>query len=73
MAEVQIECHAGYRGDETPRRFHLEGNTIDVAAIVRRWKEPGAFFFRVRGCDARAYELRRDEHPGSWEIPEVAG
>src|SRR5436309_16132786 len=54
MAEVRVECHAGYRGDETPRRFHLEGKTIEVAAILDRWKEPGALFFRVRGFDGRA-------------------
>jgi hypothetical protein len=73
MAEVRVECHAGYRGDETPRRFHLQGKTIEVAAILGRWKEPGALFFRVRGSDGRAYVLRRDEQAGGWEIPEVAG
>jgi hypothetical protein len=73
MAEVGVECHAGYRGYETPRRFHLEGKTIEVEAILGRWKEPGALFFRVRGCDGRAYVLRRDEQAGGWEIPEVAG
>ena len=30
-----MECHAGYRGDETPRRFYLEGQTIDD---YRAWK-----------------------------------
>ena len=73
MAEVRVECYAGYRGDETPRRLHLEGKTIEVAAILGRWKEPGALFFRVRGRDARAYVLRRDEQAGGWQIPEMAG
>jgi hypothetical protein len=39
-AEVRVECYAGYRGDETPRRFHLEEKTIEIAAILGRWKEP---------------------------------
>jgi hypothetical protein len=73
MVEVRVECHAGYRGDETPRRFHLEAKTIEVAAILGRWREPGALFFRVRGFDGRAYLLRRDEQAGRWEVPEVAG
>jgi hypothetical protein len=73
LAQVRVECHAGYRGDETPRRFHFEGRTIEVAAILGRWKEPGALFFRILGCDGRAYVLRRDGQAGGWEIPEVAG
>jgi hypothetical protein len=73
MAEVQVECHAGYRGNETPRRFHLEGKTIEIAAILDRWKEPGALLFRVQSTAGRVYLLCRDEQSGRWDIPEVAG
>jgi hypothetical protein len=73
MAEVRVECHAGYRGDETPRRCHVAGRTIEITEILGRWKEPGALFSLVRGCDDRAYVLLRDEQAGRWEIPEVAG
>ena len=73
MAEVRVECHAGYREDETPRRFHLEGKTIEVAAILGRWKEPSALLFRVQSTAGRVYLLRRDEQSGRWDIPEVAG
>src|SRR5207249_8051138 len=55
MAEVRVECHAGYRGDETPRRFHLEGKTIEIAAIIGRWKEPGVLLFRVQSIEGRVY------------------
>jgi hypothetical protein len=61
MAEIRVECHAGYREGETPRRFYLGGRTIEIAQVISQWKEPGALFFRVRGFDGRAYVLRRDE------------
>jgi hypothetical protein len=73
MAEVGVECHAGYRRDETPRRFHLEGKTTEVVAILGRWKEPGVLLFRVRSIDGRVYLLRRDEQAGLWDVPEVVG
>ena len=73
MAEVRVECHAGYRGDETPRRFHLEGKSIEVAAILGRWKEPGMLLFRVQSIEGRVYLLRRDEQAGRWDVPEVVG
>ena len=43
MAEVRVECHAGYRGDETPRRFHLEGKTIEVAEFTALLEEVDRF------------------------------
>jgi hypothetical protein len=73
MVEVRVECYAGYRGDETPRRFHLGGRTIEISEVLSRWKEPEALFFRIRSDEGRIYVLRRDEHAGRWEIPEVAG
>lgn len=72
MAEVRVECHAGYRGEETPRRFQVEGRTIEVVEILVRWTEPDARFFRVRGDDNRVYVLRRDKRAERWEAPEIA-
>lgn len=71
MGEVRVECHAGYREDETPRRLHLEGRAIEISGIPSRWKEPGALFFRVRTKEGRIYVLRKDEYIGRWDLPEV--
>ncbi|MGH7859259.1 MAG: hypothetical protein ACREQY_18185 [Candidatus Binatia bacterium] len=72
MSELRVECHAGYRGEETPQRFHLEGRTIEATEILARWAEPDARLFRVRGDDRRIYILRLDQREGRWEIPEMA-
>ena len=72
MSDIRVECHAGYRGEETPRRFHLDGRTIEVAEVLARWTEPDARLFRVRGGDGRVYVLRLDERKQRWEIPEAA-
>jgi hypothetical protein len=73
MVEVRVESHAGYRGDETPRRFHVEGRTIEIVEILDRWKEPDALFFRVRSHEGRVYLLRRDEQASRWNVPEIVG
>jgi hypothetical protein len=31
---VDVECHAGYSGDETPRRFHLGERQAEIAEVV---------------------------------------
>ena len=73
MAEVRVECHAGYRGDETPRRFHLGGRTIEISEVLSRLKEPGALFFHIRSGEGRVYVLRKDEQAGRWDVPGVTG
>ena len=66
---VRVECHAGYRREETPRRFHRKGRTIEITEILARWTEPDARLFRVRGNDGRFYVLRLDERMQRWEVP----
>jgi uncharacterized protein (UPF0128 family) len=72
MTEVRVECHAGYRADETPRRFQLGGRKFEISEVLSRWKEPGALFFRIRSDEGRIYVLRKDEQAGRWDVHEVA-
>jgi len=31
---VDVECYAGYSGEETPRRFHLGERQVEIAEVV---------------------------------------
>jgi hypothetical protein len=69
---IRVECYAGYRGEQEPRRFHVTGSTVEVVEIVDRWQGPDHRSFRVRGSDGAVHLLRHDEVSGFWErIPEV--
>ena len=46
---VDVECHAGYRGEETPRRFRLPG---DRRSIFRLSPLAGPNH-RYSGCETR--------------------
>lgn len=72
---MKVSCYAGYRGEETPRRFTLEtGETcagprdVQVVAVEERWREPRWRAFRIRCDDGRSYELRQDVESGRWEL-----
>ena len=52
LLAVTVECYAGYRGEETPRRFALAGTTIEVAEVVDRWLAPDHRYFTVLDGDA---------------------
>ena len=66
--QVRVECYAGYRGAESPRRFHLAGRTVEVTEILDRWREPERSGFTVRGDDGAIYRLRHDEHDDVWRV-----
>ncbi|MDK2957673.1 MAG: hypothetical protein PWQ57_3171 [Desulfovibrionales bacterium] len=66
--EIQVECYAGYRAEETPRRFRLGANPVEIMEILDRWHGPDHRYFKVRGGDACVYILRHDEIKDRWEM-----
>ena len=65
---VEVECYAGHRGEETPRRFHLGERTIEVAEVLDQWLAPEYRYFKLRGRGGATYLLRHDEVSGRWEL-----
>ncbi len=63
-----VDCYAGYRGEETPRRFEIEGRRVEIVEIVDRWIGPDHRYFEVRGHDGAIHLLRCDDAAGSWEL-----
>ena len=37
---VRTECYAGYRSEETPRRFFLGARAVEVVDVLDRWLKP---------------------------------
>jgi len=67
-AVIQVECYAGYRGEETPRRFHLEQQCIEIVEVLDRWLAPDHRYFKVLGADKHQYILRYDTATQHWEL-----
>ncbi len=66
--DVRVDCYAGHRGEETPRRVVIAGRTVEVLEVVDRWYGPDYRYFKLRGDDGSVYLLRHDEREGRWEI-----
>jgi hypothetical protein len=49
--EIRVECYAGHCGEETPRRFSFDGQTIEVTEVLDAWLAPDHRYFKVRGDD----------------------
>ena len=65
---VQVECYAGYRADERPVRFVLDGHPYEVTSVEDKWYSPGAAYFRVIAADGNRYILRHDEAQDVWSL-----
>jgi hypothetical protein len=65
---ISVEAYAGYKGEETPRAFTLEGQRLEVVACLARWYTETHCCFRVRASDDHRYVLRYDLDAYRWEL-----
>jgi hypothetical protein len=65
---VQVECYAGHRGEQTPRRLRFDGRTVELVELLDCWLAPEHRYFKVRAEDHATYILRHHEPSGCWEL-----
>lgn len=65
---IEVECYAGYRGEQTPRRFTLAGTVVEVAEVIDAWLAPDHRYFKVRAAAGDTYILRHDVGTLEWEL-----
>ena len=68
MAHITVEAYAGYKGEETPRAFTLEGARLLVSEVVARWYTETHSYFRICASDQHRYVLRYDLDNMIWEL-----
>jgi hypothetical protein len=65
---VEVECYAGHRGEEVPRRVRLADGVVEVAGIDDRWLSPDHRYFKVHDARNDVYVLRHDVATDAWEL-----
>jgi hypothetical protein len=64
---IHVDAYAGYRADERPRRFELDGVEYRIYAWEREWRTPDARCFLVR-AEGKRYILNCNEQSGEWTL-----
>jgi hypothetical protein len=65
---IQVNCYAGYRGEETPREIRFASHTIGVKKILDRWLAPDHRYFKILGDDDATYIIRHEAAGYRWEL-----
>lgn len=65
---VEVDCYAGYRGEETPRAIRFRGRRVAAVAVIDRWLAPDHRYFKIRGDDGGLYIIRHDVAGLEWEL-----
>lgn len=66
--EIEVDCYAGHRGEETPRRIVLGGRAVEVVEVVDRWYGPDHRYFKLLCSDGAVYLVRHDQVADRWEL-----
>ena len=66
--DLRVDCYAGYRGEETPRRLTMGVRHISVVEIQDRWLAPDHRYFKIIGDDGGLYIIRHDPYRNSWQL-----
>jgi hypothetical protein len=65
---LSVDAYSGYKGEETPRSFTLDGKKLHVHEVVDRWYSETHSYFRVHASDGQRYVLRFDLDENCWEL-----
>ncbi len=71
MTTIKVECYSGYKADEKPVSFSLDGKKLMIEKIIDQWRGLEFEYFKVLADDGRAYLLRHDERNGKWALEKV--
>lgn len=73
LLPIQVQCYAGHKADESPRRFAWQGACVEVEEVLDRWHQgsrdpewPEADYFKVKGDDGHEYVLKHDREYDDW-------
>ncbi|HLZ36076.1 MAG TPA: hypothetical protein VKP13_18890 [Nitrospira sp.] len=68
IPQLIVDAYAGYKGEETPRSFTLDGVKLGVVDVLDRWYSETHSYFRVRASDDQRYVLRYNLDEEVWEL-----
>lgn len=68
---IEVTAYSGYKADERPIAFAVDGRRHDVCHIIDRWYGLESDTFKVLADDGKIYLLSRDRLQDAWFLTKV--
>jgi hypothetical protein len=65
---IDVDAYSGYKANERPCQFQLDEEIYEIAAVLDRWYEPSATYFKVKSTEGKTYLFRYDEETDEWTL-----
>jgi len=71
---ITVHSYSGFKQDEKPRAFELDGKRITILSVKKTWQEEAEkgrhrqTWFRVHAHNGRTYDLCLDSGTGEWTL-----
>jgi len=65
---VRVQAYSGYKANERPHRFVLDGHSYEVLEILDQWYGPDSLYFKVQADDQNLYILRYRSGEEEWSL-----
>lgn len=68
--QVEVDCYSGYKADERPIRFRLDGHEYLVEELIDQWYGQNELLFKVLADDGNLYILGHESSSpeGYWRL-----
>ncbi len=74
--EITVTAHSGYKANERPLSFEVEGRRLAVTSIADRWYGENDDYFKVATDDGKVYIIKWNRSIDRWflvRVSEMAG
>lgn len=68
---IEVVGYSGYKADERPLCFVLEGRELRVKDVLDRWYGEEHDYFKVLAEDGKAYLIRRHRILDQWFVVKI--
>ncbi len=71
---ITVHSYSGFKKDEKPRAFELDGKRLTVLSVKKTWQEEAEtgrhrkIYFRVHAHNGRTYDLALDPGTDEWTL-----
>lgn len=69
--KIEVSAYSGYKANERPLAFTVDGRKHDVAHLVDRWYGVEHDYFKVSADDGKVYLLRWNRILDLWFLVKV--